>query len=167
MLTNYVPLPFASSHKRTIEFLGTQRVWIKQPGSGLDKRQATLQLLIRGEGRQPKPVLIFRGKKTYTRQCDKEKRQKEEAEYDRDHVEVLWQPKSWADTETCVEWANGPFTEFVKEELKGDPFLLLCDNLSAQASCPFVDALQNVGNPATPNQLRFGHAGATHLCGSQ
>ena len=107
-------------------------------------------------------MLIFRGKKTYTRQCDKEKRQKEEAQYDRD-VEVLWQPKSWADTETCVEWANGPFTEFVKEELKGDPFLLLCDNLSAQASCPFVDALQNVGNPATSNQLRFGPAGATHL----
>lgn len=113
-----VPLPFASSSKRTIEFLGTQRVWIKQPGSGLDKRQATLQLLIRGEGKQPKPVLIFRGKKTYTRPQDKEKRRKEEALYD-DDVLVLWQPQSWADTETCVEWATGPFTDFVNEHLNG------------------------------------------------
>ena len=38
-----VPLPFASSDPRTLEFIGAKRVWIKQPGSGLDKRQATLQ----------------------------------------------------------------------------------------------------------------------------
>ena len=49
-------------------------MWIKQPGSGLDKRQATLQLLIRGEGQQPKPVLIFRGKKKPSRRCDQQAR---------------------------------------------------------------------------------------------
>ena len=38
---DHVPLPFASADPRTIEFIGTERVWIKQPGSGLDKRQAT------------------------------------------------------------------------------------------------------------------------------
>jgi hypothetical protein len=57
-----VPLPFASSDPRTLEFVGTKRVWIKQLGSGLDKRQATLQLLIRPCGKQPRPTLLFRGR---------------------------------------------------------------------------------------------------------
>jgi hypothetical protein len=55
------PLPFASCDPCTLEFIGTERVWIKQPGSGLDKRQATLQLLVRPLGRQPLPCLLFRG----------------------------------------------------------------------------------------------------------
>ena len=39
------------------------QLWILQPGSGLDKRQATLQLCIRAEGQQTvKPAIIFRGK---------------------------------------------------------------------------------------------------------
>lgn len=155
-----IPLPFASSSKCTIEFLGTQRVWLKQPGSGLDKRQATLQLLIRGEGKQPKPVLIFRGKKTYTRKCDKKKRLAEESKYDEDVI-VLWQPKSWADTETCVEWAQGPFTEFIKDNLKGDPFLLLCDNLNAQTKDPFLKAVADAG--PSSSKIYFGPPGATHL----
>ena len=42
---NQVPMPFASSDPRTLEFLGTRRVWVKAPGSGLDKRQGTLDAL--------------------------------------------------------------------------------------------------------------------------
>ena len=157
-----VPLPFASTKQRTIEFLGTQRVWIKQPGSGLDKRQATLQLMIRAEGKQPKPVLIFRGKKHYTRDCDIRKRDAETTQYDKD-VEVLWQRKSWADTETCVEWAGGSFASFVNENI-GGPVLLLTDNLTAQTKTPFLDAIRQAGRaPLAFNQIRFGPAGATHL----
>ena len=37
------------------------RVWVAQPGSGLDKRQATLQICFSPEG-MVKPALIFRGK---------------------------------------------------------------------------------------------------------
>jgi hypothetical protein len=156
-----VPLPFASTQKRTIEFMGTQRVWIKQPGSGLDKRQATLQLLIRGEGKQPKPVLIFRGKKHYTRPCDKDKRAKESELYDKD-VEVLWQPKSWADTETCVEWAEGSLADFVNEHIDG-PILLMTDRLTAQIATKFTDAIQQVGQSPSDNHIRYGPAGATHI----
>ena len=36
------------------------RVWVAQPGSGLDKRQATLQMRIGPEG-MSKLALIFRG----------------------------------------------------------------------------------------------------------
>jgi hypothetical protein len=156
-----VPLPFAATSTRTIEFLGTQRVWIKQPGSGLDKRQATLQLMIRAEGKQPKPVLIFRGQKHYNEgQEHWEKKRAEETElYDPD-VEVLWQAKSWADTDTCVEWAKGAFKDFVKDEIEG-PHLLVVDNLSAQTKDVFVEAIKSSSPEAS--KLRFGPAGATHL----
>ena len=52
-------------------------VWVSQPSSGLDKRQATLQLCIRAEGEQnvkPDIVNVFRGKENV--------RADEKAEYD-------------------------------------------------------------------------------------
>ena len=58
-----VPLPFVVEQDQTYEFEGSKQVWISQPGSGLDKRQATLQLCIKAEGEQTvKPAIIFRGK---------------------------------------------------------------------------------------------------------
>ena len=47
-----VPLPFVVEQDRTYELSGSKQVWVSQPSSGLDKRQATLQLWIRAEGRQ-------------------------------------------------------------------------------------------------------------------
>ena len=48
---------------RTHDFSGSKQIWVSQPGSGLDKRQATLQLCMRAEGRQTvKPAIVFRGK---------------------------------------------------------------------------------------------------------
>lgn len=46
-----VPLPFVVEQDRTYDFSGSKQIWVSQPGSGLDKRQATLQLCIRAEGR--------------------------------------------------------------------------------------------------------------------
>ena len=58
-----VPLPFVVKQDRTYELSGSKQVWVSQPGSGLDKRQATLQLCIRAEGRQTvKPAIVFQGK---------------------------------------------------------------------------------------------------------
>ena len=49
-----VPLPFV---------VGTEeRVWVRQYGSGLDKRQATMQLTICAGDGKVRPALIFRGK---------------------------------------------------------------------------------------------------------
>ena len=43
-------------------FSGSKAVWVAQPSSGLDKRQATLQLIICAEGEQTvKPTAVFRG----------------------------------------------------------------------------------------------------------
>ena len=43
---NQVPLPFVFEQDRTYDFSGSKQIWVSQPGSGLDKRQATLQLCI-------------------------------------------------------------------------------------------------------------------------
>jgi hypothetical protein len=111
-----VPLPFASSDPRTLEFVGTKRVWIKQPGSGLDKRQATLQLLIRPYGKQPRPTLLFRGRAKPQGAKRRAKRREEEKEYD-DDVDAIWQAKAWANTEACVEWSWRNFKKFVDAEV--------------------------------------------------
>ena len=60
---NQVPLPFVVEQDRTYDFSTNKQVWVSQPGSGLHKRQATLQLCITAEGKQTvKPAIIFRGK---------------------------------------------------------------------------------------------------------
>jgi hypothetical protein len=163
-----VPLPFASTDQRTLEFLGTKRCWIKQLGSGLDKRQCTLQLLIRPMGKQPKPCLIFRGPKVPTRAHLRRARAAEEEEYQKEglgDVLVLWQPKAWADFDTCLEWTEKGLGEFVKsqDELKalpeGKSCLLLVDNLVGQVKQGFVEAAELNGKSA----VMFGPPNATHL----
>lgn len=42
-----VPLPFVIEQDKTYDFVRTKQVWVSQPSTGLDKRQATLQLCIR------------------------------------------------------------------------------------------------------------------------
>ena len=155
-----VPMPFASSDPRTLEFHGVERVWVKAPGSGLDKRQGTLQLVIRPLGRQPKPCLLFRGTPTakMKRDYDRKNRETEEGLYDPD-IDVLWQAKAWADTVTCIEWAEGPFKAFVDAELPEQESLLLADNLSSQTKLAFGDAVKT----SCRAQLQFGPKGATYI----
>ena len=46
---------------------GSKQVWVLQPMSGLEERQATLQLCIRGNGPQTvKPAIVFCGKGNVT-----------------------------------------------------------------------------------------------------
>ena len=64
-----VPLPFAMDASRTYKNTNiptsesrNKKVSIAQPGSGLDKRQATLQLCFSPDDTIVRPALIFRGK---------------------------------------------------------------------------------------------------------
>ena len=58
-----VPLRFVIDQDKTYDITGTKQVWVSQPSTGLDKRQATLQLCIRaGREQNVKPAIIFRGK---------------------------------------------------------------------------------------------------------
>ena len=106
-----------------------------------------------------KPCLLFRGSPELSREYDKDNRVRDEKEYD-DDVVVLWQAKAWADTETCVKWAEGPFAKFVKEELDGGETLVLADNLKSQVKDDFVDAVK-----AKNGHMMFGPKlkGATHV----
>mgnify|MGYP001798628250 CR=1 FL=1 len=47
-----VPLPFVVDQEKTYDVTGNKQVWVSQSSSGLDKRQATLQLCLRAEGDQ-------------------------------------------------------------------------------------------------------------------
>jgi hypothetical protein len=153
-----VPMAFASSDGRTWEFGGVQRVWIRAPGSGLDKRQCTLMLTIRAQGKQPLPVLIFRGTPTHLVKGEKRKakRAAEEARYSK-YCRVMWQKKAWADTETMERWSKEELGMFLREEGIEDS-ILLADNLNAQV----VDGFRR-GCRAYGARLWLGPKNATHV----
>ena len=48
------------------------KTWISQPGAGLEKRQCTLQLCSRADGKQPRIAIIFRGTGKRIRQDEKD-----------------------------------------------------------------------------------------------
>jgi hypothetical protein len=58
-----IPSPFiCDGDNRTVDEKGAERVWCRQPGSRLEKRQATMHLTLCADDDaiQPKPVIIFR-----------------------------------------------------------------------------------------------------------
>ena len=69
----------------------SEKVWIAQPGSGLDKRQCTLQIMKRAEGEQPRLAIIFRGK---GKRISDDKKLAWHPD-----VDVYWQEDAWADME--------------------------------------------------------------------
>ncbi|XP_014675269.1 PREDICTED: jerky protein homolog-like [Priapulus caudatus] len=94
-----VPLPFVVDQDKTYDVTGNKQVWVSQPSTGLDKRQATLQLCIRAEGEQRvKPAIVFRGKGNVSSAV--------RAEYDRD-VDVYFQRCAWMDSEINMQWVSG------------------------------------------------------------
>ena len=93
-----VPLPFVVDQEKTYDVTGNKQVWVSQPSSGLDKRQATLQLCIRAEGDQHvKPAVVFRGKGNVS--------SAEKTQYDQD-VDVFFQTSAWMDSQLNQEWVK-------------------------------------------------------------
>ena len=132
------PMPFAMNPKRTYELIEENgryhKVWIAQPGSGLEKRQCTLQICFNPTGIQPRLAIIFRGK-------GKRISEEEKSAWHKD-VDVYFQDHAWADTEFSVKWAERTLANSVKDK---ERFVLFCDNLSAQISTPFKEAVSNLG----------------------
>ena len=84
--------------RKTYDVTGNKQVWVSQPSSGLDKRQATLQLCIRAEGDQDvKPAIVFRGKENVS--------SAEKTQFDQD-VDVYFQPSAWMDSLLNQEWVK-------------------------------------------------------------
>ena len=130
------PLPLAFNTKRTYEMIKEgdryHKVWISQPGSGLEKRQCTLQVCFRSVGKQPKLAIIFRGKGKHISMEEKEAWHK--------GVDVFFQENAWADTDFSVAWAKTT----LKPEVEGEErFALFCDNLTAQISDEFKEGISS------------------------
>ena len=96
------PLPFAIDTKKTYKQIRpndkenrNKNVWVSQPAPCLEKRQCTLQICFRSEGKQPRISVIFRG-------LGKRISAVEKASWHPD-VDVYFQKNAWADTEFCVK----------------------------------------------------------------
>ena len=120
-----VLLPFVVDQSSTFEEKGSKSVWVRQVGSGLDKRQCTLQLCIRPEGSQIPPAIIFRGAGNV--------KQDEKARYDQ-RVHVYFQKNAWMDGEVTKSWVENTFAPNVD---KAEENVLFLDNLSCQVSEDF------------------------------
>ena len=116
------PCPFALNPKRTYHLFEDgvnqqqDKVWIAQPGSGLDKRQCSLQVCVRPVGSQPCLGIIFRGKGKRISDAERNSYHKS--------VDVFFQENAWADTRSSVEWVGRTLNPCV-EEL--DRYVLYCD----------------------------------------
>lgn len=98
-------------------------------GDADKKRMGTLHLLIQGAelgGRQPKPVLIFRGKGIRISQEERQKWDK--------GVEVMFQPKAWVDQNLANEWVLKSASKYMTPHKK---HLIFMDNLNAQTNATF------------------------------
>ena len=98
-----VPLPFASTCRTTLNPRGAKSCRIAGTNtSGLEKRQATLQLWICADGGRCviKPTIIFRGSDASARSILP--KAEEKALYDTlTGIRIYFQPKAWADGLFC------------------------------------------------------------------
>ena len=105
-------LQFAFESSKTYEIVENgqgrnHNTWIAQPGSGLDKRQCTLQICVRPVGKQPPIAVIFRGK-------GKRISEDEKGAWHPD-VKVYFQESAWPDGQFCEDWVTKMLTDFEKE----------------------------------------------------
>jgi DDE superfamily endonuclease len=81
----------------TYETRGAKTVWVKTTASGLDKRQASVQLTVFADGRaRIKPLIIFRGKGLRIPQAERH-------QWDR-RVVVGFQENAWVNEEVMRFW---------------------------------------------------------------
>ena len=112
---------------------------ISQYGNSLEKRQATLQLCIRADGKVVRTALIFRGKPNssyYTTAHGtpgtRGFRKAEASRYD-PRVDVYYQEKAWADANFSCSWLDNTFLKSPLVNTR-KPSLLLTDNLHGQSA---------------------------------
>ena len=104
--------------------MGIKQVCVSQPSSGLDKRQATLQLCIGADGEQNvKPALIFRGKGRVATE--------ENEKYDK-RVDVYFQQDVWMDEEINMQWVQGTLIPIIGNDKEEK--VLFADNVRFQQS---------------------------------
>ena len=134
-----VPLAFVLDCSRTLNGVG-EEVFLVQPGSGLDKRQVTIQLTIRAEGEQlVRPLVIIRG--TGIRVNAEEQLIYQTV---KDRVRVIWQPKAWADEAVCLIWLE-QFAADVRQVLPEGEILLGMDGHKPQKTAKMLARMRELG----------------------
>jgi hypothetical protein len=119
-----IPLPFVVESKRSLNSIGKPVFILMPKGSGLDKRQCTIQLCIRAGGSQIVRIgMIFRNKGI--RICDEEREAYRQLS---GILQVYFQPNAWADEEVSLKWLD----EFHKDTAHLGEVLLGMDNHGAQ-----------------------------------
>jgi len=119
------PLPFEYLDGQTYADKGSRTVQVKASNSGWDKRQATLVLAIFASGRsRVKPVIIFRGKETYTERSRHylRRRQEEMARYD-SRVNIYWNENAYMNSDHLIHWTNN----YLIPSMPSGPRLLALD----------------------------------------
>lgn len=140
-----VPMSFFDTSRTTVERKGAVRVSIIIPGSGLDKRTATLHLCIRPFGEQPYPTLILRGSTTEDGGIDTKKRKEEMEKYRRYKVHIIWQGKAWLDGEVAAyHWAPCFKKDLERLGLSEEEVLMMADNLDAQKGEEYLKAMREM-----------------------
>ena len=131
-----MPLPFVIDQDKTYDITGTKQVWVSQPSTGLQKRQATLQLCIRAGGEQNvKPAIIFRGKGNV---CPAEK-----AMYDKG-VDVYFQKSAWMDSDLNMQCLSRTLLPAMSD--KTSEKVIFADNVSFQQEKQFHEACRKEVN---------------------
>lgn len=117
----------------TYESRGAKSVWVKSSGSGLDKRQATVQLTIFADGiKRVKPLIVFRGKGLRISQ-------KEKHLWD-SRVTVRFQDNAWVDENVMTFWVQHMWKPWIS--LDNDPSLLVADVHRAQKTDKVLNMLK-------------------------
>lgn len=115
----------------TYETRGTKSVWVKSNGSGLDKRQATVQLTIFADGvKRIKPLVVFRGKGL--RISDREKFRWDS------RVTVRFQENAWVDEAMMAYWVQHMWQPWCNESQN----LLVADVHRAQKTDKILKMLR-------------------------
>ena len=131
-----VPLPFICNQDKTYAEVGDGPVWIRQPGSGLDNRQATLRLCIRPSSEQTvKPAIVFNGLSNIS--------PLERSQYDK-RVNVYFQHHAWMDIAINMQWTKQTFLPGLKD--KSHESVLFCDNVNFQTLKEFYELCKSEGN---------------------
>ena len=138
----------------TNEVKGADAVTILEPKIWTG-RVATLQLLIRGDGKLMDACLVIKGKAAHLLKVRRPRKMMQDLQFATHRgIKVLVQDNAWMDTAMCVLWARTVLRDAVdfaptdgRKVRRGEEMnLLIVDNLSSQTTPEFVRACRHWAN---------------------
>jgi transposase-like protein len=163
------PISFEFLDNKTYDTKGVKTVFVKQSGSGWDRRQATLQIVVHADGiPRCKPLLIFHGKNEDHRQKPKAGNLRREYKLYDPRVEVMFNPKAWSNTDLMVEWIKHMYTFssnyplFPRNSTQRPPRFLSLDVFAGQKTNEVIDCFKAI--KCTTSFIPGGTTGFVQVC---